>query len=252
MKKVLVVALGLIIAGLLGKCVGSIIGQMQSGGTTDTKNFYSEDITKEETTEKLPEVDVESYVDTTGSKTESHVDTNNSKTENVYLLSALPGSLKISEKYNVYSLDNPFTEDMCKSQGVEYDNMNLYLEFSGFDMVICPKEDLLSNPSFVIEVRVKSDKDYGINNSKDLSDEDFSIWAYALSSGFGAGDTYTVVETDKAKFVVFDWEGYNQRRYATIMNGKMVYIIGESTNKDVLASIDTDLKSIAESLKLDV
>lgn len=238
LKKLLTILLCFIICLSCVGC-GDLFSQYQGDS--------NESITDDGESEQYSDITEMTVAEESESVTES-----DTESENVYLLSALPGSLEIPDKYNVYSLDNPFTEEMCKSQGVEYDNMNSYLELSGDDMLMYFTDDLISNPNCKITVKVKSEKDYGVNNLKYLSDEDFKLWADVMALEFDVVNEYNVVKTDYAKYIVFDWKDYNQRRYATIVNGKMVYIIGESTNKDVLASIDEDLKSIAGSLRLDV
>ena len=43
--------------------------------------------------------------------------------EGQYKISGLPGTFDVPDGYNVYSLESGFTEEMCKAQGVGYDNM---------------------------------------------------------------------------------------------------------------------------------
>ena len=63
--------------------------------------------------------------------------------ENEFRISDLPGKITVSDSYNVYSLDNEYTDEMCAEQSVEPDRMKLYLdtqkEYGGINMFIIPK-----------------------------------------------------------------------------------------------------------------
>lgn len=175
-----------------------------------------------------------------------------------YRISSLPGIIKVGDNYNVYSTDNDFTEEMCLAQGVEYEKMQKYVEvsksMSGIDMHIIPADQNMAKSDFWIEIKVKENKDYGIDNFKALDDKDFKTYAYALIKGFGLSIdsdlNYSTYDNKDAKYIVFDCKIINyERRYATIINGKMVYFIAQSKRGTISDIEDSEIKTIIDSLK---
>lgn len=169
-----------------------------------------------------------------------------------YKISALPATVSLPERYHVYSLDNQFTEKMCQSQGFTVEQMTQYLNLSSVDMIAVPAGESFLGCSFEMDAKIKSSHDYGIDNLKNLSNEEFDLWANILIISFGTSD-YEVLETDQVKYVIFDCKLMTpERRYATIINGNMIYFIGhageglEMTEENYL-----DLEEFATSLKLE-
>ena len=137
---------------------------------------------------------------------------------------------------------------MCKAQGVGYDNMISYLEMSTIDVLIVPADQPLNSAEVQFEIRVKDQKDYGIDNLASLNDEDLKSFANALVSGFGASD-YEIAEENGLRYVVFSTKiMQDQVRYATIINGKMVYVFSEC-NGMLPDHFAEDLHQIAMSIR---
>ena len=168
--------------------------------------------------------------------------------EGQYKISGLPGTFDVPDGYNVYSLESGFTEEMCKAQGVGYDNMERYLEMSTIDVLIVPADQPLNSAEVQFEIRVKDQKDYGIDNLASLNDEDLKSFANALVAGFGVSD-YEIAEENGLRYVVFSTKiMQDQVRYATIINGKMVYVFSEC-NGMLPDHFAEDLHQIAMSIR---
>lgn len=170
-----------------------------------------------------------------------------------YQLEALPGTLRVSHDYYVYSAHSGYTDEMCKAQGTDKATVDTYLLLSGNDMIIVPINTTFGNGTFRIDIRVKSEKDYGVDNLKHLDDATFKQIADVLVLGFSVnGETvnYTVHENDTAKYIVFDWTAVEpERRYATIINGKMVYFSAQADGDPISAEQDAQLRAILDTLQ---
>ncbi|MBE6911138.1 MAG: hypothetical protein E7473_01315 [Ruminococcaceae bacterium] len=194
---------------------------------------------------------------TVQNQSEEVLDIENLK-ENEFRISDLPGKITVSDLYNVYSLDNEYTDEMCAEQSVEPDRMKLYLdtqkEYGGINMFIIPKSNPIATTDFQIQIKVKSEKNYGIDNFAELSSSDFSMYKEALMQSFETALntelTSTVYENKSKKWIVFDcYMTDHQTRYATILNGKMIYVIGKSTIGPLTNSQKNEITQIIDSLK---
>ncbi len=170
-----------------------------------------------------------------------------------YKLSALPGSVGIGEDYDTYSPEYGYSEEMLRSQGISKEKLDLYLQLSGKDLIVVPKGESLGSPNFEISIRIKDKKDYGIDNLKNLNEATFKEFADLLVQGFaldGNPMDYSVYENDNAKYIVFDWTvGSLERRYATIINGKMVYFIVSAAGNPISADQEATAQLIMDTLQ---
>ncbi len=168
-----------------------------------------------------------------------------------YRITDIPAKITVNEKYHVYSLDNEYTAEMCASQNVDMDKMKTYLEltkeYSNVNMILIPADNPISTTDFEIHIKVK-EKGWDVKNLADLSDYEYKQVADALVAGFDTD--YTTYETNDTKWVVFDcFISTNQMRYATVLNGKMIYIFGQNKIGPVTEEQRNDLKEIVTSLK---
>lgn len=170
-----------------------------------------------------------------------------------YKLSVLPGVLGVSDDYYVYSLESEYTDEMCRAQGTDKATVDTYMQLCGNDMIIVPTNTTFGDPAFKIDIRVKSDKDYGIDNLKTLDEATFKLVADTLALSFSmTGDpvSYTVYENDTAKYIVFDWTVLEpERRYATIIKGKMIYFIAEADGNSISQDQDAQVREIIDTLQ---
>ena len=170
-----------------------------------------------------------------------------------YKLSVLPGVLGVSDDYYVYSLESEYSDEMCRAQGTDKATVDTYMQLCGNDMIIVPTNTTFGDPAFKIDIRVKSDKDYGIDNLKTLDEATFKLAADTLALGFSmTGDpvSYTVYENDTAKYIVFDRTVIEpERRYATIIKGKMIYFIAEADGNSISQDQDAQVREIIDTLQ---
>ena len=170
--------------------------------------------------------------------------------KNTYDLSQLPGSFAVSEGYNVYSKDSGYTEEMCKQQGLEYEKVSQLLSLSSYDVMIIPATQKYSIDDFKILIRIKSGKEYYINNLNDLNNKEINDFATGLVTGFGESK-YDIVEGNNKKFIVFNTRiSLNELRYATMLNNKMIYVFAQYNNS-ITDKQKTALREIALSIKTD-
>ena len=167
--------------------------------------------------------------------------------DNVRLVSAVPMTFTVPDGYHAYDTEGNFTEEMCAAQGVSYENMKGYMQLAGYDVVLIPENDALSSPSLEIDIRVKG-MNYGVENLTELSDSDLVRLAADLLAGFSATD-YTLYDVQGARFIVFDCNQIApERRYASIINGKMVYFIAVSASGKITDEQDALVKNMLDQL----
>ena len=170
-----------------------------------------------------------------------------------YKLSALPGTFNAGDSYHVYSLESGYTDQMCQAQGVTKAAADQYIQLCGYDAIILPADAAFADPEFEIDIRIKADKDYGVDNFKTLEEAAFSQVADALALSFsmtGEPVSYTVYENESAKYIAFDWTAVvPERRYATVINGKMVYFIAKAKGEPISQEQDEQLRAIIDTLQ---
>lgn len=109
----------------------------------------------------------------------------------------------------------------------------------------------IGRADFEIQIKVKT-KDYGVSNLKDVNEKEFNEFAEWLMQEFSSAecDGYEIYETPNAKFIAFDCKMTKyQKRYATVINGKMVYFIASSPNLKISEEQNNDIKNMVDSLK---
>ena len=178
--------------------------------------------------------------------------------ENEFRISDLPGKITVSDEYHVYSTDNEYTAEMCTKQGITPDKMKLYVdtqkEYGGINMIIIPAENPIVSSDFVIQIKVKSENDYKLENLADVSDADFESYKESLVSGFesslGAELTPWIYENSNTKWIAFDcFMVSDQTRYATILNGKMIYVIGKNSSAPLNDAQKSEITKIIDTLQ---
>lgn len=205
-----------------------------------TKNDVTNTSTDIVTTETKPKLDIDNLQ------------------KNEYRLTELPGKITVSDTYNVYSTDNEFTEEMCLEQGVDYEKAKTYVELqkslAGIDMFIIPKSSNLIDNDFQISVKVKEDNTYEFENLSELSSAEFSTVKTTLLVGFektfGSDLTSDIYENQNLKWIVL--EGtlvQHEIRYATIINGKMIYFCVENINGPLTEAQKQEVTKIIDSLQ---
>lgn len=166
-----------------------------------------------------------------------------------YRLSELPGEITVKEKYNVYSLDNEFTEEMCQSNGLSKETMTQILNDTGTSMYMMPVNEPITEAKTQIIIDVK-DIDWPCDNLKYASDDEFELFEFfTLESQKENGvlkSDYEIYETENGKWMIMIDEDI---WCLTIINGKQVDIVGENYIEPPTEEQLRDIKEIAASLK---
>lgn len=173
--------------------------------------------------------------------------------DSAYYVASVPMYVTLPEGFNAYDPAGNYTEEDCRAQGVEKANMDAYMSMAKKDLMLVPADELYSDLSWEIYIRVKGDKDYGINSFSEVSQEEFEAMADALVQSFEAGgfeviggDTY---ETANARYCVIDCKAIQlERRYVTVVNGKMIYFVAEFSDGMLTDERDAVVRSMLDSV----
>ena len=161
-------------------------------------------------------------------------------------------SISVPNDYNVYSLEIPYTDEMCRSQGVGPENMKAGLSAMDNNALIIPANDPYSEINYKIYLKVK-DKKYENITLSELSKTDYETLASTIVSSFKVAD-YETVEGNGLRYFVFKYDRGtgNTCRYATILNGHMVYVYAVTGDTPITQEQQSVLEYIALSIKGDI
>ena len=148
--------------------------------------------------------------------------------------------LNISDEFNVLIKgETQITDEIAASFDTDKERLELYLSMQGSDLLAVRKgESLSGGNSGEIHVRIKPDKYNDISNLADLSELEQNMIAKTLISGFPGIDDYELYKTSDACFIVFEVNMMgNEIRYATVIDGAMIYVFyhledGDITDQD--------------------
>ncbi len=130
--------------------------------------------------------------------------------------------------FNIFVQDNQAGSQSLKRCGKTKADMDDYMQSVGFSLRAVPVDAEAWGDNFEIRISIQDGKYPQIGNLKDLGDTELSETAAKLLSGFTA-EGYEFYENDQALYIVFDCDMYSpQQRYATIVNGDMIYIFCRS------------------------
>lgn len=165
-----------------------------------------------------------------------------------YSVKALNGSIRVPNRYYVFGEDQDFTEQMCEDIGVQFENMKTAMTLLHGQTLIVPADVPYENCSKFF-VRVK-DKEYDDITLSELSMPEYNYIASLIVSSFGVKD-YDTVEKNGLRFFVFTAnQGLGDvLRYATILNGHMVYVYCEYGENTISEQQRADLEYIAVSIQ---
>ena len=170
-----------------------------------------------------------------------------SPTAGAYTISRLPGTFSVPAGYHVYSKESGYTREMCDSQGIDYEGMGKYLDMGTVDAMIVPAEQMYQDAEVKINIRIKDEKDYHMDDLAAISTAELKLVAETLVTGFGQSD-YEIVEGNGLRYIVFSTKIVSDEiRYATIINGKMVYVYAQFSG-ELSPQRAEDLRQIALSI----
>ncbi len=166
-----------------------------------------------------------------------------------YDFSPLAGSVLLPDDYVAYSNYLPFLEEKCIEQGIDPENMKSALGTIFDDAMLVPADEKYEDASMKIFIKVK-EKKYGDITLSELSPDEYELTAATIVSSFGEDD-YETVEENGLKYFVFHTDATveNQCRFATILNGHMVYIYAATGNNEITEQQYTVLKNIATNIE---
>ena len=151
--------------------------------------------------------------------------------------------------YNILFKGMTAEEPALIRSGLTLERCEWYMSSVKKDLILYRLEDQFPAP-FEISIRVKDNKYSGIDlrtcSSADVAAALDMLYASFVSSG---AENKEVVTINGVPYLKFDWQGGAQQRYATIVNGDMIYIWaergeGEFTEEELLL-----LRQVVESIR---
>lgn len=159
-------------------------------------------------------------------------------------LKKINGTAVVPNGFYVIREDYPITEQMCSDIGVEFDNIQMAISMLQEQTLIVPcNEPYSSSLHYYIKVKDKKYKDITLS---ELSDTECSLIVSTVVSSFGVDD-YEIVERNGLRFFVFN--NGNVLRYATIINGHMIYVYSNMLSESATEEQKTVLEKIAFSIR---
>lgn len=192
-------------------------------------------------------------VETTEKTTTEQTDNSITETQDIVNgieieLKKINGTAVVPEEFYVIGEDYPITEQMCSDIGVESDNLREGITMLQGQTLIVPNNEPYSS-SLHYYVNVK-DKKYEDITLSELSETECSLIASTVVNGFGVED-YEIVERNGLRFFVFnaDLGLGNVCRYATIIDGHMIYVYSNTAPEGATEEQRTVLEKIAFSIR---
>ena len=129
------------------------------------------------------------------------------------------------EEYDYLVKDVPQDPAVLERLGLSESQASAYMSMLGYELVAVPVGQKLTKADFEILVNVKDPSYQGIASLRSLSEAERMLLAQSLVLGFGKSD-YELYSSGDADYIVF--EALGSQRYATIVDGCMVYIYAKS------------------------
>ena len=162
-------------------------------------------------------------------------------------IASLKGSICVPDGYYALSEDLPYTDEMLKSISINKQNLEEVLPLLQGQTIIVPAgKPYADSLHYYIKVKEKKYENITLSN---LSQSDYDFVASSVVSSFNV-DQYETVTGNGLRFFVFNYNvGLgNTYRYATILNGHMIYIYVNTGDK----TITKDQKNVLESIALSI
>lgn len=160
----------------------------------------------------------------------------------------LKGSICVPECYYALGEDLPYTDEMLNKINIKKENFEEALPFMQGQTLIVPADEPYEN-SLHYRLKVK-DKKYNDITLSELSLSDYNLLASTIVSSFNVNH-YDTVTGNGLRFFVFNAnQGLgNVCRYATILNGHMIYVYVNTGDNLITNEQQTLLESIALSIR---
>ena len=192
---------------------------------------------------------VETTEETVTSQTEKSITETKEPVDGTEIeLDGINGTAVIPSGFYILREDYPLTEKMCSDIGVELDNVQKAISMlQGQTLIVPDNEPYSSSLHYYIKVKEKKYDDITLSN---LSDYECSIFASSVVKSFGTND-YEIVERNGLRFFVFnaDQGMGNVCRYATVIDGHMIYVYSNTASDGVTEEQKAVLEKIAFSIQ---
>ena len=165
-----------------------------------------------------------------------------------YAVEKLNGSIRVPNGYYVFGEDIEFTEQMCEDIGTSIENVRKAIPLLQGQTLIVPSDEAFAESvHFYLKVKEKKYDDITLS---ELPMSDYRTVASTIVSSFGVRD-YETVEGNGLRFFVFTADqGLGAvLRYATILNGHMIYVYANNGNNTFTEQQKSDLEYIALSIR---
>jgi len=247
MKKFLALLAAVIMLCVLGACGSAVDVSSQESRPDQETDSPQQDDSAETPAQTEQENQAEQETDSAEAPVQPEEEVQDADSTE-YAIGSLNGSIRVPNGYYVFGEDVAFTEQMCKDIGVSIENMRSAMPMLQGQTLIVPSDEPYSE-SVHFYLRVK-EKRYDDITLSDLSLEDYHAVASTVVASFGV-DHYETVEGNGLRFFVFQ---YNQGlgnivRYATILNGHMLYVYAQVGDHTLSEQQRSDLEDIALSIQ---
>lgn len=167
--------------------------------------------------------------------------------KDIYSIKELSATVKIPDGYDVFSKDNPVSDEVFKRHNIDRVQYEKYISMVFKDLWMIPVNDNYP-ASFTIYVKVKQKDVYiQIGDLRKWPKDDLSELVDAFLQNTGA-DGYEYYETKSALFYKADWfvNGHPEQRYASIVDGQMLYIFSRREDGPLTEKDRKDLKYVVD------
>ena len=167
--------------------------------------------------------------------------------QDIYSIKELSATVRIPDGYDVFSKDNPVSDEVLKRHNVERDKLEYLISVYNADLWMFPENEIYPT-DFQINIKVKEKEAYvQIDDLRKWSFDDRSELVEAFLTGTGA-DKYEYYESESALFYKADWfmDGHPEERYASIVDGKMLYIYSQRQNGPLTEKDRSNLKYVVD------
>lgn len=164
----------------------------------------------------------------------------------------MDGRLNVTIDGNVFDVflkDNTGNDEAIAHSGVSQEKMDLYMSATGYDLMAVPaaEENSYLDADYTFLVHVKKPEYEGIENFSHLGETMENLFANNMITSFGLDpDSFEIYKTENADYIVF--EALNSIRYATIMDGSMIYFYIRPEHGEVTDEHREMLRSIMEGV----
>lgn len=181
-----------------------------------------------------------------------NVEANVTAQKDIYTVKEISAIVSIPDGYDVFSKDNTVSDEVLKRHNVERDKLEYLISVYNADLWMFPENEIYP-ADFQINIKVKEKDAYKqIDDLRKWSFDDRSDLVEAFLTGTGA-NKYEYYETESALFYKADWfiNGHPEQRYASIVDGKMLYIYSSRENGALTEKDRSDLKYVVDHFVID-